>query len=133
MSDLELKAANASSLLAPAELHGMVCGLGATRVGGFPLDEFVDLAGPDALTDEGSVKQFVNAVLEDLTNEELAFAPTILSIAQCLIHLEVITPTCKFDAVVPEAGRHLGHFFDREVGPLAGEKGNGPSHSVSEK
>ena len=77
MSDLELKAANASSLLAPAELHGMVCGFGVTREGGFPLNEFVELAGADSLTDEGSVRQFIDAALEDLVDDDLAFAPIV--------------------------------------------------------
>lgn len=77
MSDLELKAASASSLLAPAELHGMVCGLAVTSAGGFSVDAFVELAGADALTDEGSVEQFVYAALDDLSNEEMAFAPII--------------------------------------------------------
>jgi uncharacterized protein YgfB (UPF0149 family) len=77
MSDLELKAVNASSLLAPGELHGLVCGLAVTNDGGFPYDEFVDLAGADALTDEDSVKQFVSAALENLVDEELAFAPLV--------------------------------------------------------
>jgi uncharacterized protein YgfB (UPF0149 family) len=77
MSDLELKAAGASSLLAPAELHGLVCGLAATRASGFPFVEFVDLAGADALTDEGSAKAFVDAALENLVSEEMSFAPAI--------------------------------------------------------
>ena len=79
MSDLELKAANASSLLAPGELHGLVCGFAVTHDGGFPYNEFVDLAGADALTDEASVKQFVNDVLENLADEGMAFAPLVKS------------------------------------------------------
>lgn len=82
MSDLELKAASASTLLAPAELHGLVCGFctangAATFDEGFALSEFVELAGADALTDEACVREFIDAVLQELADEELSFSPIV--------------------------------------------------------
>jgi uncharacterized protein YgfB (UPF0149 family) len=77
VSDLELKAQNASSIIPPAELHGLVCGLAATGHEQFPFPDFVELAGADVLTDEATVSEFVNDSLEILLSPDFSFQPLL--------------------------------------------------------
>lgn len=74
MSDLSALALNAAATLSPWELHGVVCGLAVCEPQGFGLQELVDLVGVDALTDEGSVEEFVRGTLEGLAAEDLSFS-----------------------------------------------------------
>ena len=77
MSDLEVKAQNASAVIPATELHGMVCGFAAADPLQFSLSDFVQLAGADALSDEESVSEFVRSSLDELFSEEMGFQPLI--------------------------------------------------------
>jgi len=58
--------------------------------------------------------------------------PTALGVAvlrQRLVYLEVIAPAGKFQPVIAKAGGLLGHDFQGQIGPLAGEDGDWPSHN----
>ncbi len=77
MSDLELKALGASSVISSTELHGMVCGFAAGRPQDFLLSDFVKLAGSDALSDERAVEEFVSASLDELYAQDMAFSPLV--------------------------------------------------------
>ena len=77
MSDLELKAREASDVLPPSELHGLVCGLAAASPTAFSMTELVQLAGADALTDEASVGEFVSDSLEQLFSPDMNFQPLV--------------------------------------------------------
>jgi hypothetical protein len=44
--------------------------------------------------------------------------------------IEVVTPAGELEAVVAPSGGELRHLFERKVGPLAGEQGDGASHGV---
>ena len=77
MSDLELKAANASSVIPAPELHGMVCGFAAGHPKTFSLSEFVELAGSDALSAEAAVEDFVSSTLDEMLAQDMAFNPLL--------------------------------------------------------
>jgi len=84
VSDLEVKAQYASSVIPATELHGMVCGFAAGDPAQFSLTDFVQLAGADALSDEESVSEFVAASLDELFSEEMSFSPLIPDEAELL-------------------------------------------------
>lgn len=73
-SQLYEKAQAASATVAPAELHGMVCGMAAGRPAEFSIGDFVQLVGTDGLTDEASIEAFVGASLAELFADDLSFA-----------------------------------------------------------
>lgn len=77
MSDLELKAQNASTVIPPTELHGLVCGFAAGKPEQFSLSDFIQLSGTDALSDEQSVSEFVSASLDELYSPDMNFTPLI--------------------------------------------------------
>jgi len=77
VSELELKAQNASSIIPPAELHGLVCGFAAGAPEAFSMTEFVQLAGVDVLSDEQAVGEFVSSTLDELFSQDMEFAPLI--------------------------------------------------------
>ncbi len=64
-------------MILPAELHGLVCGLCAGNPERFALQEFIDLAGADALTDETAVHEFIRGALDDFTSPDMTFTPLI--------------------------------------------------------
>ena len=55
----------------------MVCGFAAADPLQFPLSDFVQLAGADALSDEESVSEFVRSSLDELFSEDMGFQPLI--------------------------------------------------------
>lgn len=73
MSELQAQALRASAMIDPAELHGMVCGMAASRPAQFSLPELVDLAGEDALTDEVAVREFVTSTLDQMHAQDMEF------------------------------------------------------------
>ena len=77
VSDLERKAQDASSVITPAELHGLVCGFASAGVQEFSMSDFVALAGADALSDEKAVEEFVSASLDALYAQDMEFSPLI--------------------------------------------------------
>ncbi|MCR9261754.1 MAG: UPF0149 family protein [Pseudomonadaceae bacterium] len=77
MSDLQALAQNASSIIDPPELHGVVCGFAAGEPAQFMLSEFVQLMGTDVLSDETAVSDFVSAALEGLFAQDMSFVPLI--------------------------------------------------------
>ena len=77
MSDLEIKAQQASAVIAPSELHGMVCGFAAGCPEDFSLSDFVQLAGADALSDETAVTDFIATSLDEFYAEDMGFAPLL--------------------------------------------------------
>ena len=77
MSDLELRAREASEVLPPSELHGLVCGLAAAAPTAFSMTELVQLVGADALTDETSVGAFVSDTLEVMFSPDMDFQPLV--------------------------------------------------------
>ncbi|MFU8814221.1 MAG: UPF0149 family protein [Pseudomonadales bacterium] len=72
--DLSALALSAAHQLAPAELHGVVCGLAVCYGDDLPLQELVELVGVDALTDQRSVARFVAASLQNLEAPDMRFA-----------------------------------------------------------
>ena len=77
MSDLEYLAQNASSIIPPSELHGLVCGFAAGHPPEFSLSDFVQLAGTDALSDEHAVSELVTATLDELFSTDMTFVPLV--------------------------------------------------------
>ena len=77
LTDLQTKAQQASSVIPPGELHGLVCGFSAAGGSEFSFSEFVQLAGVDALADEQTVASFVNASLDALYAQDMQFAPLV--------------------------------------------------------
>ncbi|NKC00363.1 MAG: UPF0149 family protein [Pseudomonadales bacterium] len=67
------KAHAASTLIEPAELHGLVCGLASANPGTFSMPEFIDLVGADTLTDDMSTQEFVTATLDQLHAQDMEF------------------------------------------------------------
>ena len=49
------------------------------------------------------------------------------------IDVEVVAPAGEFDAVVAHFFDERGEFFEGQVGPLAGEQGDGTWHDFSER
>ena len=77
MADLTALALGAVETLSVAEIHGAVCGMAVASDGGIELGSLVELLGIEALRDEHSVEEFVNAALEALHAEDLSFAPLL--------------------------------------------------------
>jgi len=77
VSELELKAQTASSVIPATELHGLVCGFATGKPEEFSLSDFVQLAGTDALSDEAAVSDFVSASLDELYAPDMTFAPFV--------------------------------------------------------
>ncbi|HCD26667.1 MAG TPA: hypothetical protein DER02_04050 [Gammaproteobacteria bacterium] len=77
MDDLESLAQQATSLLPADELHGLTCGMACAAANQpeneFPIEAFIDLVGTDALTDGLALRQFINASLTNLFDEDLGF------------------------------------------------------------
>ena len=73
MSELHAQALRASTIVDPAELHGLVCGLAASHPTEFSVAEFIELAGADVVTDEVSVQEFVTATLDQLHAQDMEF------------------------------------------------------------
>ncbi|MEM7098948.1 MAG: UPF0149 family protein [Pseudomonadota bacterium] len=78
-AELYASATAASSIIVPAELHGLVCGYAAAGGLDFNLAGFIELAGADALTDEASLTSFIHMTLSQyhFTAEDLEFKPLI--------------------------------------------------------
>lgn len=77
MADLTALALGAVESLSVAEIHGAVCGMAVGSEGVIGLDSLVELLGIEALRDEHSVAEFVNAAVEALQAEDLSFAPLV--------------------------------------------------------
>ncbi|MCZ6617762.1 MAG: UPF0149 family protein [Gammaproteobacteria bacterium] len=77
MSDLYALATNATRELAPAELHGAICGLAVCYSREFSLENLLALVGVDAVTDEFSVESFVAASIDLLVAEDMSFVPLL--------------------------------------------------------
>ncbi len=75
--ELEQKARDASAVISPAELHGLVCGMAAGNPGRFSLPEFIQLAGEDVLTEETAVTDFVTQALLGFASQDMEFAPLV--------------------------------------------------------
>lgn len=84
MSDVqhlsELSAAARRGVSA-AELHGAACGVAVTSTAEHPAFALVELLGADALAHAEAVDAFMAATLESVTDEELAFEPLLLDVA----------------------------------------------------
>ena len=63
--------------------------------------------------------------------EQLATLLDIARISNRSIDLEVIAPAGKFDAVESPGAEIGGEIDERQIGPLAGEQGNGSGHLSS--
>jgi uncharacterized protein len=77
VSDLELKAQDASSVLPATELHGMVCGFAAGNPQSFSLSDFVQLTGSDVLSTESAVEAFISASLDEFYAQDMSFLPLV--------------------------------------------------------
>lgn len=82
MADLTALALAAANELSIAELHGAVCALAACAgedASESPtlLGDLVALLGVDALTDQASLQDFVDATTRDLRQEDMSFAPLL--------------------------------------------------------
>jgi len=77
VSDLELKALSASSVIPTSELHGLVCGFAAGCPNRFSMSDFVQLAGSDLLSDALAVEAFVSAALDDFYSQGMTFLPLV--------------------------------------------------------
>ncbi len=106
MSDLEQKALSASSVITPAELHGLVCGFASAGEQQFSLTDFVALVGADALSDEATVSEFVSDSLDALYAQDMEFSPLIPDDEETLaVRLAALSEWCAgylsgFGAVV---------------------------------
>ena len=65
-------------------------------------------------------------VFQAVAVEQLAFRLAVSGV--CLVDFKMVAPTGEFEPVVTEGFRLGAHFFDAEVGPLAGEKSYWSSH-----
>jgi uncharacterized protein len=74
VTDLAALAHAAAHELPAAELHGVVCGLSVCFGDDLPLEELVELVGPDTLSDQRSVAAFVAVTLQDLEADDMRFA-----------------------------------------------------------
>ena len=60
--------------------------------------------------------------------EEFAFAGAVGVVGEGFLDFEVVAPAGKFESVVAEFFGFFAECFEGEVGPLAGEEGNGTCH-----
>lgn len=79
----------------------------------------------DGLSDEmiGDGEEF-----QAMFFEEFAFAGAVRIVGEGFVDFEVISPACEFESVVAEFSGFFAECFEGEVGPLAGEQGNGTCH-----
>jgi hypothetical protein len=94
VTNLLIKAEQASSTLMPAELHGMVCGMAVNGSPEFVVGELVALAGEDALSDEEALGVFITEALDQLYDQEMSFAPLVPDIEPMSIRVEAIADWC---------------------------------------
>ena len=73
MTDLSALGLNASLTLSLSELHGVVCGIAVCNADDFELSTLVQLVGTEALADEESVGEFVEATITALLAEDMSF------------------------------------------------------------
>ena len=60
-----------------------------------------------------------------MAGQEVVPAPTVTVLLQGPIHLEVVAPARQLQAVITPGGGLPGQGLQGQVGPLAGEEGNG--------
>jgi hypothetical protein len=79
----------------------------------------------DGLSDEvvGDGEEF-----EAVFFEEFAFAGAVGIVGEGFVDFEVVAPAGKFESIVAEFFGFFAECFEWEVGPLAGEEGNGTCH-----
>jgi hypothetical protein len=89
---------------------------------------FVDRMITDRLADEVvGDRPAAQAVL----GEQRVLASQVAGLREGAVHLEVVTPAGKLKAVITPAAGQLADLGEREVGPLAGEEGEGSRHGGS--
>lgn len=64
-----------------AELHGAACGIAVTTTAEHPGFALVELLGADALAHAEAVDEFMAVALDSIVDEELAFEPLLLDVA----------------------------------------------------
>ncbi|MND04366.1 hypothetical protein D3C83_245990 [compost metagenome] len=62
--------------------------------------------------------------------QEVPLPLAVAVVLEGLLHLEMVPPAGQFDAVVAEFLGFFGHVGQGQVGPLAGEQGNGAGHGM---
>lgn len=77
VTDLTALALNAAHEIPVAELHGTVCGMAVCLGAAVPVNDLVELMGVEALSDQGSVEEFVAATVAQLESEDMSFAPLL--------------------------------------------------------
>jgi hypothetical protein len=79
----------------------------------------------DGLTDEviGDREQF-----QPMLFEQISLAGAVGIVGECLIDFEVVAPAGEFETVVTEVAGLFTEFFERKIGPLAGEQGDWSRH-----
>jgi len=126
-----------------AELGGGLAG--GDHLGGGALADALGLAvAPDgggedrlvALVDEigdGLADEVVGdgVDLEAVLFEEGLFLGAVVGLGVGAGHLEVVAPAGELKAVIAEGGGLGGEGFEGEIGPLAGEEGDGAGHNGS--
>src|SRR3954465_5640100 len=65
---------------------------------------------------------------ETVAREELALAAGIAAVGERLLDLEVVAPAGELEAVEAPPRAACDEVCDRQVGPLAGEQGDGTRH-----
>jgi hypothetical protein len=73
LTDLSALGLDASLTLSLSELHGVVCGIAVCNADDFELSTLVQLVGTEALADEESVGEFVEATITALLAEDMSF------------------------------------------------------------
>jgi hypothetical protein len=68
---------------------------------------------------------------EAVALEQLAPPPAIPGIGERRSDVEVVAPAGELESVVPPARGLLGQLGERQVGPLAGEQGDGSRRGAS--
>ena len=84
----------------------------------------VDLVA-DRLADEVRAER---EAVQVVALEDLLDAADVVVLGERAVDLEVVAPAGELEAVEAPAPRLLGKLLQRQVGPLAGEKGDGSCH-----
>jgi hypothetical protein len=68
---------------------------------------------------------------ETVLLEELALPAGVAAVGDRLVDLEVVAPAGELEPIEAPARTARGELRDRQVGPLAGEQGDGTRHRIS--
>ncbi len=88
---------------------------------------FVDQVANGLADEVGGNRVARQAVL----SQQRPFFRHVIWFRQRAIHFEMVAPAGEFHAVVAHLFGERGEFWQRQIGPLAGEKGDSPRHRMA--